>query len=135
MMFMTKVSGENNYMHICIKLMDATIHHIYEHHMITMQTTFEHHLVTRYEPGDQALSVPLPSGQHICIQPFSIHEQTDDKRPFLFQTVLKWDDVQKTDLNVWLHLYGTEADPTNIMVTNLQWGKYGDAAKVICGPS
>jgi len=51
------------------------------------------------------------------------------------KTVLKWDDVQKTDLNVWLHLYGTEADPTNIMVTNLQWGKYGDADKVICGPS
>ena len=54
---------------------------------------------------------------------------------FLFQAVLKWDDVQMTDLDVWLHLYGTEANPTNIMVTNLQWGKWGDDDKVICGPS
>ena len=54
---------------------------------------------------------------------------------FLFQAVLKWDDMQMTDLDVWLHLYGTEANPTNIMVTNLQWGKWGDDDKVICGPS
>ena len=40
-----------------------------------------------------------------------------------------------TDLDVWLHLYGTEANPTNIMVTNLQWGKWGDDDKVVCGPS
>ena len=52
----------------------------------------------------------------------------------LFQAVLKWDDVQQTDLNVWLRLYGTEANPTNLVVTNLQWGKYGDANKVACGP-
>ena len=52
-----------------------------------------------------------------------------------FQAVLKWDDVQMTDLDVWLHLYGTEANPTNIMVTNLQWGKWGDDDKVVCGPS
>jgi len=51
------------------------------------------------------------------------------------KAVLKWDDVQMTDLDVWLHLYGTEANPTNIMVTNLQWGKWGDDDKVICGPS
>ena len=51
----------------------------------------------------------------------------------IFQAVLKWDDVQQTDLNVWLRLYGTEANPTNLVVTNLQWGKYGDADKVACG--
>merc|ERR1712130_976416 len=49
------------------------------------------------------------------------------------KAVLKWDDVQQTDLNVWLRLYGTEANPTNLVVTNLQWGKYGDADKVACG--
>ena len=56
-------------------------------------------------------------------------------RMALSEAVLKWDDVQMTDLNVWLHLYGTEANPTNIMVTNLQWGKWGDDDKVVCGPS
>ena len=52
----------------------------------------------------------------------------------LFQAVLKWDDVQQTDLNVWLRLYGTEANPTNLVVTNLQWGKYADRPNMItCG--
>ena len=51
----------------------------------------------------------------------------------LFQTNLKWADKEKPSFKGWLHLYGTEADPTDIRIDYLQWGKDDDANMLSCG--
>ena len=51
----------------------------------------------------------------------------------LFQTNLKWADRKKNGFQGWLHLYGTEADPTDIRIDYLQWGKDDDANMLSCG--
>ena len=51
----------------------------------------------------------------------------------LFQTNLKWADRKKNGFQGWLHLYGTEADPTDITIKYLQWGKDDDPNMLSCG--
>ena len=51
----------------------------------------------------------------------------------LFQTNLKWADRKKDAFHGWLHLYGTEADPTDITIKYLQWGKDDDPNMLSCG--
>jgi len=49
------------------------------------------------------------------------------------QTNLKWADRKKNGFQGWLHLYGTEADPTDITIKYLQWGKDDDPNMLSCG--
>jgi len=49
------------------------------------------------------------------------------------QTNLKWAEKEKPSFKGWLHLYGTEADPTDIRINYLQWGKDDDANMLSCG--
>ena len=51
----------------------------------------------------------------------------------LFQTNLKWADRKKNGFQGFLHLYGTEADPTDITIKYLQWGKDDDPNMLSCG--
>ena len=51
----------------------------------------------------------------------------------LFQTNLRWKGTKKANFKGWLHLYGTEADPTDITIKYLQWGSDDDANMLSCG--
>jgi len=49
------------------------------------------------------------------------------------QTNLRWTGTKKANFKGWLHLYGTEADPTDITIKYLQWGSDDDANMLSCG--